>query len=52
VRSFSLANGVAAARFDWTSLRPGGFITSFGEDGSGELYLMTSDGRLYRIAQA
>ena len=51
VRSFSLANGVAAARFDWTSLRPGGFITSFGEDGSGELYLMTSDGRLYRIAQ-
>jgi glucose/arabinose dehydrogenase len=51
VRSFRLVNGTATQVFDWTALRPGGNITSFGEDGSGELYIMTSSGALYRIAQ-
>src|SRR3954467_13776367 len=41
VRSFRLANGMANELQDWTALRPGGSITSFGEDASGELYLMT-----------
>jgi glucose/arabinose dehydrogenase len=51
VRSFRLANGAATQFFEWSALRPGGSITSFGEDGSGELYIMTSDGALYRIVQ-
>ena len=51
VRSFRLVNGNATETFDWIALRPGGNITSFGEDASGELYIMTSGGGLYRIAQ-
>jgi len=51
VRSFRLANGAATQFFDWSGLRPGGNITSFGEDGSGELYIMTSGGALYLIVQ-
>ena len=51
VRSFRLANGAASQSFDWSALRPGGNITSFGEDASGELYIMTSGGQLYRIVQ-
>jgi hypothetical protein len=31
------------------ALRPGGNITSFGEDAAGELYIMTSQGGLFRI---
>jgi glucose/arabinose dehydrogenase len=49
VRSFRLANGMVSELQDWTALQPGGNITSFGEDASGELYLMTSDGQLNRI---
>ncbi len=49
VRSFRLINGNVAQLFDWTTLRPGGNITSFGEDAAGELYVMTSAGGLYRI---
>jgi glucose/arabinose dehydrogenase len=51
VRSFRLTNGTATQFFEWSVLRPGGNITSFGEDGSGELYIMTSGGALYRIVQ-
>ena len=29
--------------------RPGGSITSFGEDASGELYITSADGRVFRI---
>lgn len=49
VRSFRLVNGTATQFFDWAALRPGGSITSFGEDAAGELYIMTSAGGLYRI---
>jgi glucose/arabinose dehydrogenase len=51
VRSFRLANGVATEQTDWVALRPGGQITSFGEDAAGELYIVTSGGRLFRIVQ-
>jgi glucose/arabinose dehydrogenase len=51
VRSFRLANGVATEQTDWVALRPGGNITSFGEDAAGELYIVTSGGRLFRIVQ-
>ena len=50
VRSFRLVNGLVTEHVDWPALRPGGNITSFGEDGLGEVYLMTSQGGLYRIA--
>lgn len=49
VKSFSYWNGAAADQRDWESLRPGGNITSFGEDGQGELYILTSHGGIYRI---
>jgi glucose/arabinose dehydrogenase len=51
VRSFRLVNGVATEQTDWVALRPGGSITSFGEDAAGELYIVTSGGGLFRIVQ-
>jgi len=42
-------NGQVTQHFDWASLNPGENITSFGEDNQGELYVMTSQGGLYRI---
>ena len=52
VRSFRLSNGTATDRRDWTSLRPGGQIVSFGEDARGELYVMISSGKVFRIVAA
>ena len=49
VRSFRYVNGQVTQHFDWASLNPGGNVTSFGEDNQGELYVMTSQGGLYRI---
>jgi glucose/arabinose dehydrogenase len=51
VRSFRLVNGMATEQADWAALNPGGNITSFGEDEAGELYIMTSNGGLFRIVQ-
>jgi glucose/arabinose dehydrogenase len=50
VRSFRLQNGQPAEQFQWPSLSPGPSITSFGEDGQGELYIMTLGGGLWRFA--
>ena len=49
VRSFRIAGQTVTDRKDWTSLRPGSQILSFGEDARGELYLLTSSGHVYRI---
>lgn len=50
VRSFRFVGGMATEQTDWLALRPpGAFITSFGEDAAGELYIMTSQGGLFRI---
>jgi hypothetical protein len=49
VRSFRFVNGMVTEHADWMALRPGGNITSFGEDAAGELYIMTSQGGLFRI---
>ena len=52
VRSFVLSGGQATQLLDWSALRPGASMTSFGEDASGELYIVTSSGRIFRIEPA
>src|SRR5262245_44308001 len=49
IRSFHYVNGQVTQHFDWAPLNTGENITSFGEDNQGELYVMTSQGGLYRI---
>ena len=49
VRSFRYAGAQAGTPREWPTLRPGGQITSFGEDANGELYVMQQDGKLFRI---
>jgi glucose/arabinose dehydrogenase len=50
VRSFRLAGGMPAEQSDWAELDPPNEnITSFGEDAAGELYIVTQQGRIYRI---
>jgi glucose/arabinose dehydrogenase len=52
VRSFRLAKGSATEQIEWFALRPpasAGGISSFGEDASGDLYIVTIGGGLFRI---
>jgi glucose/arabinose dehydrogenase len=49
VRSFRYDNGAAVDRREWPDLSTGENITSFGEDAAGELYIVTSGGRVYRL---
>jgi len=51
VRSFRFAGGKATEPQEWSVLSPGGNITSFGQDAAGELYVLTSEGGVYRIVQ-
>jgi len=51
VRSFRFASGRATDHREWPELRPGGSVTSFGQDAAGELYLLTSEGGIYRIVE-
>lgn len=51
VRSFRHSNGQATDPRDWSSQLPtGGNVSSFGEEASGELYITTLHGQVYRIA--
>jgi glucose/arabinose dehydrogenase len=53
IRSFRYVGGQAADRRDWTAqLDPGGSVSSFGEDGRGELYVVVHGGSLYRVVEA
>ena len=49
VRSLRMSGGVPVELTDWPTLQPGGQITSFGQDASGELYLVTQQGGVYKI---
>lgn len=52
VRSFRYQNGAAAEARQWPTLAPGGPIASFGEDASGELYVLDAGGSVYRVVAA
>jgi len=49
VRSFVYTGGAVTASTDWPGLDPGVPVTSFGQDGAGELYLCTETGAVYKI---
>jgi glucose/arabinose dehydrogenase len=50
LRSFRYENGAAVDQRNW-EVGSIGSITSFGEDAAGELYLTSSNGRVYRIVR-
>jgi len=50
LRSFRLSGGVAVDQRDW-ALASIGNVTSFGVDGAGELYVLSANGRAYRVAK-
>jgi glucose/arabinose dehydrogenase len=49
VRSFRLEGGAAVDEAEWSTLRPGGPVASFGEDAAGELYVVAGGGQVFRI---
>jgi glucose/arabinose dehydrogenase len=49
VHSFRYSGGTATEVTDWPALRTGSPMTSFGEDAAGELYVMESSGRIFKI---
>ena len=50
VRSFRLSGGAAVDQKEWSVGSVGG-VTSFGVDGAGELYVLSSNGRVYRLVR-
>ncbi|HZK78768.1 MAG TPA: PQQ-dependent sugar dehydrogenase [Gemmatimonadaceae bacterium] len=51
VHSFKYQNGVVTDRREW-ALPDVGHIVSFGEDASGELYIVAENGKIFRVAAA
>jgi glucose/arabinose dehydrogenase len=49
VRSLRFEDGSAADQFQWPALAPGGGVPSFGRDAAGELYVMSTDGAVFKI---
>jgi glucose/arabinose dehydrogenase len=50
LRSLRWAGGGIAQQREWGQLRLPGGVNSFGEDGNGELYVMTYGGELFRFS--
>lgn len=51
VRSLRYSGGQVIQAREWPALAPGGSVCSFGEDGAGELYIVTLAGGIYRIVR-
>jgi glucose/arabinose dehydrogenase len=51
LRSFRLSGTTATDQREWSIGSVGG-VTSFGVDGAGELYILSSNGRLYRLVKS
>jgi glucose/arabinose dehydrogenase len=49
VRSFRLENGAAVDQYNWPTLAPGTNVPGFGRDAAGELYILGTNGVVYRI---
>ena len=49
VRSFRYQNGQGGSPREWPMLKPGGQVTSFGEDAAGELYILEAGGKVFQI---
>lgn len=49
VRSFRLEDGAAVDRYEWPALAPGAGVLGFGRDAGGELYILATDGAVYRF---
>ncbi|MDP9179924.1 MAG: glucose dehydrogenase, partial [Gemmatimonadota bacterium] len=49
LRSFRYQNGAAADRRSW-KIQDIGNVVSFGEDSSGEVYIVSENGRIFRFA--
>jgi glucose/arabinose dehydrogenase len=50
IRSFRYVDGVAREHRDW-DVSGIGNVTSFGEDGRGEMYVLSTNGRVYRVVR-
>jgi glucose/arabinose dehydrogenase len=49
VRSFRLENGSVVDQIQWPTLAPGCNVPSFGRDAAGEMYVMDTDGVVFKI---
>jgi glucose/arabinose dehydrogenase len=49
VRSLRFEDGSAVDQFQWPALAPGGGVPSFGRDATGELYVMSTSGSVFKI---
>jgi len=49
VRSFRFQDGEATDQRQWRTLTPGGQVPGFGRDAAGELYVLSAEGRVFRI---
>ena len=49
MRSFRLEDGAAVDQYNWPTLALGTNVPGFGRDAAGELYILGTNGLVYRI---